>query len=312
MAAAQPPVNWALALKWSNDLTISKNIILFKKTRNIIYLIRAIKLIIIQGRLLEVTWSLICYIIFKPSQIIELQNDNKIVDKIKDLVGTTKADGFSREDLIKMFEHKYSVNDIPEDFYFVRAESVIEIGRFLVLGEYVNNSARLLFLTNRECEINYFYNNMKGVLHIHSIHKDVVNNNFLVSTGDSAKILDRWGINLQRVYFKTRIKKRMAGYTAAAQVKGIDYFGTDFSSRPNYIETLDGDKYPFPKLAFKMYAISMDSYENRYLYIISKQLNVVGTKVCLSIFDIDKNSFIYCDHLNIQLTGYANLELPHK
>ena len=46
-------------------------------------------------------------------------------------------------------------------------------------------------------------------------------------------------------YVRT-LMKRLAGFTAAAEVGGEYYFGSDFSGRPNFIKVLGG---PLPRLS---------------------------------------------------------------
>lgn len=81
-------------------------------------------------------------------------------------------------------------------------------------------------------------------------------------------------------------------------VNGTSYFGTDFSSRPNYLETLNGSKYMFPPKAFKMYCSALDALDNRYILAVSKQLEPVGNRKALSIFDAEEQKYIYCDYFD--------------
>jgi hypothetical protein len=48
--------------------------------------------------------------------------------------------------------------------------------------------------------------------------------------------------------------------TAAVTVNGQHDFGTDFSGRPNYIATMEGKKFFFPKKAYKLYANAFQAF----------------------------------------------------
>lgn len=271
---------------------------LFRKTCNLKYLLRAIFMIITQGRSVEVIWSVFCIFAYPPSKVIRSQECDKVISKVVGELSKGLVEYISREEILKMYGNDYFVNDIPIDFARVRAESVAIIGKFLVLGEYAEDSARLLFLTDKSCHVNYHYNNVKGVRHIHSIHNENFKGTFLVSTGDGKKVLDRWELYENGAFHRVRLKRYFAGYTAACKVKNIIFFGTDFSSRPNYLDTLKGEKYPFPRPAYKMFVVISKPIDERYLYCVSKELRVLGEKKCLSVFDVELRSFIYCNYLN--------------
>lgn len=89
-------------------------------------------------------------------------------------------------------------------------------------------------------------------------------NEILITTGDSNKYLDQWEYRNKKLIFRKRLMNKLGGHTAIAAVNGDWYLGSDFSSRPNYIENIDGEKYFFPKIAYYMYVLKFITYQNRY------------------------------------------------
>jgi hypothetical protein len=97
--------------------------------------------------------------------------------------------------------------------------------------------------------------------------------------------------------FSRRLRQRLAGFTAAVEVKGEYFFGSDFSSRPNFIETLGGRKYFFPEKAYRLRADLFCVFFERYIAAINRDLEVLGGRRALSVFDTVRREFIFCDHL---------------
>tara|TARA_R110000796_G_scaffold12887_9_gene42099 strand:+ start:1227 stop:2090 length:864 start_codon:yes stop_codon:yes gene_type:complete len=279
-------------------LCIAENIVLFKKTKKYSYLLKAIFKIIVERRSFEVIWSLVCFVTLRPSPVVDSYNQMELINRAKNWAGKQSII-FSRTELEELFGGTFPLNKIPDDFLSARSESVLLVGQHLIIGEYADNSARLLLLSTDSCHVEFFYNKMSGVRHIHSIHNEESKSSILVSTGDGEKVLDRWDLTSGKLQFNARIKKRLAGYTAAVSVGGVSYFGTDFSSRPNYLETLFDNRYPFPITAYHMYVIRLDSFDERYIYAISTQHGPVGSRKALSIFDVKQEVFVYCDYLDI-------------
>jgi hypothetical protein len=117
-----------------------------------------------------------------------------------------------------------------------------------------------------------------------------------VSTGDGSKRLDLWAVLNGKPRFVKPIRKNLAGYTAAAKVKDKYYFGSDFSGRPNYIGTLDGRKYFFPREAYKLFVSQFYPYLDRYIVAINSELPSAGGRKALSVFDTVQQQFIFCDY----------------
>ncbi len=117
-----------------------------------------------------------------------------------------------------------------------------------------------------------------------------------MATGDTAKYLDEWTIQNQKVAFNKRLKPALAGHTAIISVGGHFYLGSDFSNRPNYIERMDGKKFFFPEQAYKMYVLKFKKYQDRYIISLSKELPCFGARYSISVFDTQKEEFVYCDY----------------
>ena len=181
-----------------------------------------------------------------------------------------------------------------------RIEGIVYDKNFLILGEYgeygAADSAKIALINHNTCVVYDFYNHLSGVVHIHSIHRHH-DSEILVSTGDTKKLLDLWVVDANELKFKRRIKKRLAGYTAACKVCGKDFFGTDFSGRPNYIETLDGKKYFFPLKAYRMFVVAFYTFFDRYIVSINSEMSQFGARKTLSILDTAHEKFIFCEYL---------------
>jgi len=182
-------------------------------------------------------------------------------------------------------------SDLPRDFEGTRWSCVCRVDSGLLIGEY--NEGRRLFLVSRNgCETLDFYHADSRVRHIHSVV--CRGDDVFVSTGDSRKALDLWTVEQGRPVFRKRLKKHSAGYTAAASVGDELYFGTDFSSRPNWIETLSGKKFPFPKQAFLSYTEAMQAVEGRYLVSVNKNMLAEDRSKIWTVFDTVTGRFLYC------------------
>lgn len=275
--------------------SISYNLSQFTSTKNVGFLVKAVVLILKQGRALELVYGSYCKLFFSPSAV-----KNRSYDFLKhiDQKMCSPEIWLSRESLIEYFGEKFDVRSLPESFDAARKESIAYNSDCLIIGEYGNKSARIAHITRDSCRLTEFYNQISGVRHIHSILECSGSKNYLISTGDSRKVLDLWTIEDGRLNFVKRIKKHFAGYTAAIIINDRYYFGTDFSNRPNYIETLDGDKYFYPKIAYKQFADTFFSFSDRYLVSINSDMPQFGGRKTLSIFDTAKEEFVFCEYLD--------------
>ena len=202
----------------------------------------------------------------------------------------------NRNDILRRYGGIYAVDNIPCDFCGARLEAIIETQGTLILGEYADNSARLLQISATNFTVNRFYCDTPHVRHIHTIHTSEVEHCIFVTTGDGSKFLDKWDLNSGELVFVSRIKTHLAGHTAAVSAGGKDYFGTDFSSRPNYLETLDGKRFFLPLPAYKMAVLHMTLLDGRYIMCLSAEDRSFGDKWAVSIFDSMRSRFVHCDY----------------
>lgn len=284
-----------------NKISIAEYIVRFKKTKNPYYLIKAMILIVRQGKIDEVLFGIYCQFFFKPSKV--LMRTDEETEECKTMARAAidlykKRRFLNRNQLIEYFGEKFNVSALPLDFEGCRAESIVEVDNLLILGDYgrVNDSATIAIISKDRCTLNNFYNQLRGVRHIHSIHL-FNESEILISTGDTKKLTDLWTIEKDiNIKFKKRLKKYLAGYTAVIKVNNQFFFGTDFSGRPNFIETLEGDRYFFPSKAYKMWVEAFYAFSGRYFVSINTELIHEGNRKTLSIFDTVNKQFIFCEY----------------
>lgn len=281
------------------DLTITGYIAKFKATKNISYLVKALILTFLQRRTSELLYGAYCSLFFRPS-LVKKSDSTHLLGQILSKNESLNCDklSFSRTQLIELWGKDFNIHFLPNDFEGARSESIVQDKNFLVVGEYADHHARIAYITRESCFVSDYYNQVSGVRHIHSILRYGDSGGILVATGDSRKLLDLWVVADHKLSFVKRIRRYFAGYTAAINVNGDYYFGTDFSSRPNYIETLEGKKYFFPEKAYKMSTIAFHSFLGRYIVAISSDMPQFGNRKTLSIFDVIQKEFIFCDYLD--------------
>ncbi len=158
-------------------------------------------------------------------------------------------------------------------------------------------------VTPDSCCISDYYNHVPGVRHIHSVCKKGDLGEIYIATGDSSKLLDLWTIDGCKLEFVKTIKRRLAGYTAIVELNDNHYFGTDFSNRPNYIETLEGKKYFFPTKAYTKQAVAFFPLLERYIISVNTDVYPLGDRSTLSVFDTAEEEFVFCDYLDCLLKG---------
>lgn len=284
-------------------MSITEYVALFRETRSFRYLAFAAFLIVRKGRLTEACWSLLCAVLFRPSPISTCAEKEEVIQRSVDIARNYSRIYLGREALIQIYGEKFLLGGLPADFGGARSEGIVATDNWIILGEYADNSARLVHAGKKHFEIYDDYNLVSGVRHIHSVHLSPCSTYVFVSTGDSKKYLDKWDVSNKEMGFSARLAKRLAGYTAAVNVAGNTYFGTDFSSRPNYLETTCGKKYPFPKPAYKMFVRVLEALDDRYVIALNTALAPVGDAGAISIFDTKQQTFIHCDFLDF---------LPHS
>ena len=278
--------------------TITAHWLELRRTRNPFLLIKIAFLVVRQQRTLELIYGGYCHLFHRPSLVASeaAPNDpalvNAILERKKDLV---HSGTLSRERLLELYGGSFKVGLLPKDFRCSRYESICQEGDYLMIGEYGDDS-RIAYLTAERCVISDHYRRVPGVRHIHAIHPYRHPGQYLVSTGDGSKRLDVWAVQNGMPRFMKPVRKRLAGYTAAAKVNDEYYFGSDFSGRPNYIGTLAGRKYFFPKKAYTLFVSQFYPYLDRYILAINSELPAAGARKTLSVFDTVQQKFIFCDY----------------
>jgi hypothetical protein len=244
----------------------------------------------------------VCSVRARPSDIDPLPANE--LDAILPSVRTwiDEPVGYSREDLIAEWGRDYALHLLPRDFAGARSEAVVHGPGFLAVGEYGMPGKRLVIATRAGCRVIDRYVRDQNVLHIHALGYAAGSQELLVSTGDAAKILDSWQIRSDSASPKCRLRPRLAGYTAILATEMGTYLGTDFSSRPNYIETLDGARYYFPRLAFTSYVVKF-TLRGRHLLSLSALMSEFGGRSTVSIFDTAARRFVFCDDVDVLRNG---------
>lgn len=266
----------------------------FRETKNVLVLLKALILVLKQQRTLELIYGGYCRLFHRPSPVYPWGEGAALISILKQCESVPHGI-LSREGLIQRFGGAFKVGLLPHDFQSARSESIWHDDTRLIIGEYGEHS-RIACLTSESCVISDYYLHVPGVKHIHSILRYGDSGEFLVSTGESRKFLDLWSASNGQMDFAKRLRKRLAGFTAAVTVNGQHYFGTDFSSRPNFIATLGGKKFFFPKKAYKLYANAFQAFLDRFIVSINTDLRMVGGRKTLSVFDTTQQRFIYCEY----------------
>lgn len=209
-----------------------------------------------------------------------------------------------------LFGEDYSVRCLPDDFISARIESIVCDAGVLIIGEYGKSGKRIAVVTEQSCVVNHFYGDDPLVAHIHSLLKTRDSDYVYVTTGDTAKYLDLWSLRDGEMMFRKRLKFSLAGYTAMIKIGSELLLGTDFTGRTNYVELLgSGSKIPFPNQMHGMHTIKFRQFKRRYLSCLSKRLDWLGGGFALSILDIEREEFVWCDLLKYQSPVLADRAL---
>jgi hypothetical protein len=267
----------------------------FRATGNLLILVKALTLVVRQHRTRELILRAYCSLVHSPSAVRGGNQDSAVAWMLRDTSAMAPQGTLTRQRIVERYGRRFSVASLPRDFHSARAESVCDNGDHLIIGEY-GESPRIACVTRSACLVSEHYCQVAGVRHIHSIQRYGDSGDFLVSTGDSKKFLDLWVAGGSQPMFVRRLRKHMAGFTAAIRVNGEYYFGTDFSGRPNWIETMGGSRYFFPQKAYRLQVTDFHAFLDRYLLVFNTELLVVGGRKTLSIFDTLSRHFIYCEN----------------
>ncbi|MFO7626901.1 MAG: hypothetical protein R6V62_06565 [Candidatus Fermentibacteraceae bacterium] len=261
----------------------------FVRTKNPTLLVHAAWLSVRQGRIPEIARSVLAELVMQPSPVTDCPDCQirGVFEKTDPYLGCT----FSREGLKKHFGERFA--SLPDDFQGTRWSCVCHAGNVTVIGEYFEEK-RIFLVGNGSCRESRHYHGQPDVRHIHSVVSR--GGDLLVSTGDARKALDLWRVEKGHPVFKKRLRKHSAGYTAAAAARREIYFGTDFSSRANWIETLGGRRHPYPGDSYRCYVEAMQCIDDRFVVSVNKSKLERGRKIW-SVFDTDRGDFLYCGDL---------------
>jgi hypothetical protein len=269
----------------------------FRETKNPYFLIGILALIVKQQRTLELIYSGYCRLLYRPSPVHPCKDQPGLSSILSDT--RWGAIGLlSRHQLIERYGPRYQVGLLPDDFECTRRQGVCEADGCLVIGEYGEDS-RLAYVTDKACILSDHYRHVRGVRHIHAVHRYEDPTQYLVTTGDGSKRLDLWFAGRAELKFVRALRKRLAGFTAVVRVRGEYYFGTDYSGRPNYIVTLAGTKYILPQKAYNQFVTDLYVYLDRYIVVMTTDLKVSGGKRTISVFDTIEKGFIHCDDCSV-------------
>ena len=269
----------------------------FRTRKDILALCKAIVMIVRQRRTLETLYGVYCNLAYRPSRLSACSEPAQLASILGQRAEFTRPSRLTRDRLIDLYGREFAVASLPADFRCARMEAVCRDGDRLIIGEY-GEGARIACVTDRSCRLNGYYRNVTGVRHIHSILRYDGDGEFLVATGDGAKRLDLWSTAGGEVRFSRRLRRYLAGFTAAVKVNGDYYFGSDFSGRPNFIATLGGAKYFFPPRAYRRFVTAFFVFSDRYLVSVNRDLDSVGGVRTLSVFDTVEKQFVFCDYLD--------------
>ena len=265
----------------------------FRETKNPLFLIKILILVVRQQRTLELLYGGYCRLLYRPSPVHPCQDQPALHSILGDrrwgAIGLVR-----RQQLIERYGSAYRVDLLPDDFECTRRQGVCEGDGGLVIGEYGENP-RLAYVTDTACILSDHYRHVRGVRHIHAVHRYENPTEYLVTTGDGSKRLDMWFAGGAEIRFVRALKKRLAGFTAVVRVQGEYYFGTDYSSRPNYIVTLAGVKYILPQKAYNQFVTDLYAYLDRYIVVMTSDLEISGGRRTISVFNTIEKRFIHCE-----------------
>lgn len=258
----------------------------FRSTGNPLLLLRALHASFRQGRIPEIFRSLIAGLVTRPSQVAGCLPSTlgRLFRKVDPFIGFT----FDRNGLSERFGKQFSA--LPDDFQGTRWSCICPLDGACVVGEYFEGK-RVFMVGEGFCHEFRHYCRQPDVRHIHSVASR--GSHLLVSTGDARKALDIWQLRDGGLVFTKRLRKHSAGFTAAAGTGRQLYFGTDFSSRPNWIETMNRRRFPFPRDSYLCYVEAMQLIEDRFIVCVSRSKLERGWKTW-SVFDTELGGFIYC------------------
>ncbi len=271
--------------------SISEAVSNFMGKRSFRAMLQVLSQMIKHKRVGEAVYSLWDFIVLHASKTVDHTEEPSLDEIIRIANESEYKATFGVGEISDGLRKRFPVNHLPANFT-ARIHSLASSDVWMVIGEYSETSARLFYLNSKICIPLDTYLRLDGVAHIHSILK-ISESELAISTGDSMKVLDLWAISSMGMKFKRRILKKYAGFTTCAVVSGKNYFGSDFSQRPNYIYRLnDGRKWPYPSQSFRKYSVQWKVVDDRYIVSLNKDLEIFGGEKALSIFDTKCEEFV--------------------
>lgn len=282
-----------------NRDSISQALAKAKATKNPWHLLRAVWLLLAQKRAGEALYGVMCRLLLPPGSL-ELDADiGRLLEQdpeFSDVLFGVKTQ-LTREDLIEVFGAQFAIGELPSDFREARIEALCLVHGHLVIGEYARPGKRLAVVSRDACHIIDTYSQDPAVMHIHAVLAVGSQGHLLVSTGDTAKYLDLWELDGAGMRLVRRLRGSLAGHTTMAGCGSQVFLGSDFSHRPNYLEIIEegrSKKLSFPLPAYKMHAVRCINWHGERLIVLSHELDWLGGRFALSVFDPLKKQFVFC------------------
>jgi hypothetical protein len=280
-----------LLMQRSGSSIISERIEYFRQRRHPFYLLAAIRLIVSQGRLSELLFSLYCLLTLRPGKVKKALRNNEILDLMANAQRSFSQIYLLRQKSLSEINMRLDIRDKIKEClihgYAVQGGSTL-------LGEYADDSAMIILYSSEGVRTFSPYEDDPGVRHIHLLH--LHDDAIFVATGDSRKYLDKFHFDSGELRFVRRILKRFGGFTAACSIGKHLYLGTDFSNRPNYIYCLQtGEKFGFPRPAFYQYCVLMLRIEERLILCLNISPPYAPPKKTVSIFDSESKRYVFCE-----------------
>jgi hypothetical protein len=266
--------------------TITERVLALRERPSPRTLAAAVAIVVRQGRLAEVLYGAGSALLHRPGRVVAVGDAGPAF-----ALGTRRAaepEDAALADWLAGFPRVARWLD----GVVLRLHSVAEVGRYTVAGEYGEGDPRLFLMDDAACRASTRYCGVGGVRHIHCIHP-LSEDRFLVTTGDSLRVLDLWRIEAGALRFERRILRFFGGFTAAVAARGRTYLGSDYSGRPNYLWRLeDGRSFFLPRACFRMFIDRMEVVDDRFIVVVCKTLDTAGGGRRAAVFDAEAGTFV--------------------
>lgn len=277
------------SVRIERNLTILEVFFIFSRTKRISHLFEFFHLIMQKKRLFEFSYGAFCFLVMKPNKVYSDKKFDivKGLEKAKILFAEVDT---QKKKILLAASSQLNSNELPLETT-IHGFTLTDNG--FIVGEYAQNSSRILVKKNEGIITHQLYESNSGVRHIHSILQH--DGYAFISTGDTNKYLDRYRIVNGDLCFDSRVLCHLGGFLSCCVVDGMCFFGTDFSERPNYIFSLKTRrKYSFPRPAYTQYCVLMLPLYESYILCLNRTSRIISDRKTISIFDVKSSSFIYC------------------